>query len=1113
VSVLFADLVGFTPLSEGRDAEDVRELLSAYFETARRIVDRYGGTVEKFIGDAVMALWGSPVAREDDAERAVRAAIELVPAVAALGHEVGAPGLRARAGVVTGEAAVTLGAQGQGMVAGDLVNTASRVQAAAQPGLVLVGETTRRATEAAIAYEEAGRVELKGKAEPVQLWRALRVVAGRRGSLRGPGMEAPFVGRDREFRLLKDLFHAATDESRAHLVSVTGIAGIGKSRLAWELEKYVDGLAQTVSWHRGRCLAYGEGVAYWALGEMVRMRARIVEGEGVDSARQKLRATLQDHVGDPEDRRWVEPRLAHLLGLQDRTAPDPEDLYAAWRLFFERLAERNPVVMVFEDLQWADTALLDFIEYLLEWSRAHPLFILTLARPEIADRRPAWGAGRRAFTSFGLEPLDPPAMEALLEGLSPGLPNDVRERILQRAEGVPLYAVETVRMLLDRGLLARDGEAFRVVGEVPDLEVPETLHALIAARLDSLTTPERTLVQNAAVLGKTFTRSGVATLAGLSEKDLDPTLSSLVRKEVLVLQMDPRSPERGQYGFLQDLVKRVAYETLSKRDRKAKHLAVAEFLERTWSAEQDEIAEIVASHYLDAYRLAPQAEDADDIKRRARDMLARAGARAASLAATADAAVAFERAAELADDPVERASFLKRAGETLWAAGRADEAVDVLDGAIALFETAGRDHDAAGVHARLGEIQWDRGDIGKAVQRMEQAFEVLSGDEPDAEVATLASQLGRLLWFAGDHDSAAERIEQALDMAEALMVPEALSQSLNTKALVVDARGHHEECFALLRHALAVALEHEQHDAAERARYNLCGFLMWADRIDEALGVCEEALATARRLGYRQWELNLTSVRGQLRWYTGDWDEAEADFELVLAAEREATLIAVSRALPYTAGLRVARGDLEGLERHLAAAEAGASEGHIERSDRALGRAFLAWARGDARRALDELDAVFDLAKPHGGSRDILREAVPLALDTALDAGYVERAEEIIRDRSQRPAELSPYHVAAMTRARARIAALSGLDQDAEPAFAEATGRFRALGYPFWVAVCATDHATWLAQRGRRVEHLTLEREFPCQATIPVRAGRVTGPIGGPHRAESLMDTRRTGMT
>src|SRR3954462_6893779 len=272
VSVLFADLVGFTTLSESRDAEEVRELLSRYFDTCRRLIELYGGTVEKFIGDAVMAVWGTPTATEDDAERAVRVGLDLVAAVSALGDEVGAPELRARAGVLTGEAAVTIGAEGQGMVAGDLVNTASRIQSAADPGTVFVGEGTRRTTEQTIAYESAGSHELKGKVEPVPLWHALRVVSGSRGSLKSQGLEAPFVGRDRELRRMKDLFHECEAGGKAHLVSAIGIAGIGKSRLAWEFYKYFDGIAQVTYWHRGRCLSYGEGVTYWALADMGRLR-------------------------------------------------------------------------------------------------------------------------------------------------------------------------------------------------------------------------------------------------------------------------------------------------------------------------------------------------------------------------------------------------------------------------------------------------------------------------------------------------------------------------------------------------------------------------------------------------------------------------------------------------------------------------------------------------------------------------------------------------------------------------------------------------------------------------------------------------------------------------
>src|SRR5712692_7626642 len=646
VSVLFADLVGFTTLSESRDSEEVREIQSRYFASCRRLIELYGGTVEKFIGDAVMAVWGTPTATEDDAERAVRAALDLVAAVSALGQEVGAEELRARAGVLTGEAAVTIGAEGEGMVAGDLVNTASRVQSAAQPGQVFVGESTRRATEPAIVYEEAGTFELKGKEGLTPLWKALRVVSGVRGTLKSQGLEAPFVGRDRELRQIKDLFHTCAEEKRAQLVSVTGIAGIGKSRLSWEFYKYFDGLAQLVYWHRGRCLAYGEGVTYWALADMVRWRCRIAEEEQPDSALAKLRSALEEHILDPDERRFVEPRLAHLLGLGEHESHDRQDLFAAWRLFFERLAETYPTVLAFEDMQWADASLLDFVEYLLEWSRNCPLYVVTLARPELLERRPTWGAGQRSFTSLYLEPLSQEAMEELLTGLVPGLPDTLRDRILARAEGVPLYAVETVRMLLDRGLLVREGPAYRLTGPVEALEVPETLHALIAARLDGLTVEERRLLQDAAVLGKTFTREALAALAG-AETEIEPLLTALVRKEVLGVQADPRSPEHGQYGFLQDLVRHVAYETLSRRERRARHLAAAAHLSAAFAADEDEVVEVIASHYLAAHEAVPDADDAAEIRGKAQAMLARAGERAASLAAAAEARRYFEQAAEL----------------------------------------------------------------------------------------------------------------------------------------------------------------------------------------------------------------------------------------------------------------------------------------------------------------------------------------------------------------------------------------------------------------------------------------------------------------------------------
>ncbi len=431
VSILFCDLVGFTALAEGRDAEDTRELLTRYFDLSRDVIERYGGTVEKFIGDAVMAVWGAPVTHEDDAERAVRAALDLVDAVRALG-----PAIEARAGVLTGEAAVTLGATNQGMVAGDIVNTASRLQSAAAPGTVLVGEATQRAASQAIAFEAAGEQHLKGKSAPVPAWRAVRVVAQVGGRNRSDTLEAPFVGRDDDLRLLKDLFHATGREQKARLVSIIGPAGIGKSRLAWEFHKYTDGIIDTVWYHEGRSPAYGDGITFWALGEMVRRRAGLHESDDEATTRTKIAASVAEHVPDPDERKWIEPALLALLGIE--TGMGADQLFGAWRTFFERLSATAPVLMVFEDFHFADGGLIDFVDHLMEWSRGYPISVVTLARPELLERRPEWGGGKRSFTSIFLEPLSQDAMRELLIGLVPGLPSDAEKAIVARADGIPL---------------------------------------------------------------------------------------------------------------------------------------------------------------------------------------------------------------------------------------------------------------------------------------------------------------------------------------------------------------------------------------------------------------------------------------------------------------------------------------------------------------------------------------------------------------------------------------------------------------------------------------------------------------------------------------------------
>ena len=1063
VSVLFADLVGFTTLSESRDAEEVRELLSRYFDTCRRLVGLYGGTVEKFIGDAVMAVWGTPVATEDDAERAVRTALDLVAAVQALGQEVGVEGLRARAGVLTGEAAVNLAAVGEGMVAGDLVNTASRVQSVAEPGSVFVGEATRRASEGTVVYEPAGSFELKGKEGETPLWKALRVVSGRGGSLKSEGLEAPFVGRDRELRQIKDHFHVCAEEHRAHLISVTGIAGIGKSRLAWEFYKYFDGIAQTIYWHRGRCLAYGEGVSYWALADMVRWRCGIAEDDEPEEGLRKLRAALQEHLLDPEERHFVEPRLAQLLALGDGASHERQDLFAAWRLFFERLADTYPTILVFEDMHWADSSLLDFVEYLLEWSRDKPLFVVTLARPELLEKRPTWGAGHRNFTSMYLEPLSEEAMDELLVGLVPGLPAPLRQQILERAEGVPLYAVETVRMLLDRGLLVEEGSAYRVVGEVGTLEIPETLHALIAARLDGLSPDERRLLGDAAVLGKTFAPHALAALSGLDGQDLDALLTAMVRREVLGLQSDPRSPEQGQYTFLQDLLRHVAYETLPRRERRQKHLAAAEHLSEELG--EDEVIEVIASHYVAAYEAQPDAADAAGVKASAREALVRAGRHARSLAAAAEARRYFEQAAEFVDAPLERAELLADAGEMAGFAGDGEAAWRLINEAIAIYEGAGDAHAGARVTIRLGRVAGMGPRRDDMRPMLEHAFDVLSADEPDEDLAALAVSLSAFYWFSGDGERAAQRGELALDLAEAGGYTEVLVRALARKGFVADGRGHPNEALALTGHALKLAREHGLWEDVGRICVGLSDRCFTRDRYVEALAYLEEGLAAARKLGNRLGEWSSLAEMTYPFLMLGRWDEVLRAREELTQEQVESAAVVLS-VLQAGVEVYIQRGELdEAIRLHEMFARTEHSTDIQERSMWLATTAALERAQGQLDAALAASVAALEFAEILGLGFQAVKEALVDALEAARALGDETKLNELLAVIETQPTGLRPPFLDAI--AHRFRAYLAGDDPGADRQFTTAEAQLRTLELPFHLAIVQLEHGEWLNRQSR----------------------------------------------
>jgi len=874
VSVMFADLVGFTTISEGRDPEETRELLSRYFDLAREIVERYAGTIEKFIGDAVMAVWGAPTAQEDDAERAVRAALDLVAAVGSLD-----PGIQARAGVLTGEAAVTIGATGQGMVAGDLVNTASRLQSVAAPGTVLVGEATQRAAAAAIAFEPAGEQTLKGKAAPVPAFRALRVVAERGGRNRSETLEAPFVGRVDELRLLRDLFHSTSREGRARLVSVIGPAGIGKTRLAWEFLKYIDGLVEPVWWHEGRSPAYGEGISFWALGEMVRGRCGLLETDDEATTRARVAAAVAEHVSDESERRWIEGALLTLLGVGDGKTGTAE-LFGAWRTFFERLSETGIVALVFEDFNNADSGLIDFVDSLLEWSRNKPIYVLTLARPELLDRRPDWHA-KRNFSSLTLEPLPEPAMRELLSGLVPGLPQSAVRSIVARADGIPLYAVETVRMLLAGGKLELREGAYVPLGDLAGLAVPETLTALIASRLDGLDADERALVHDAAVLGQSFTAAGLAAVSGTTGEALEPRLRALVRREILSLSADPRSPERGQYAFVQALIREVAYNTLSHADRRSRHLAAARYFEALGS---DELAGAIAGHYLAAWQNASAGPEADELAAQARAALHAAALRAAALGSYEQAAAFAEQALTVTTDPAERAGLLEQAGDAWAKAAHHETAAARLREAVAFYRELGDRRAAARASAELGwSLSWlFRVDEARGV--LDAARAELGDLAGGAEEAELLVARARVMLTAESPNDVLVAAEAALPIAERLDLAPLVAQALSTKGAALLQLGREYEGLAALRGGIELSVATGRSEDALVGKSNLVASLSPRDPV-AALGIARACLAEARRLGLRGRVINLVGNASAAAPSVGEWDWALSELHVVLEGD------------------------------------------------------------------------------------------------------------------------------------------------------------------------------------------------------------------------------------
>jgi class 3 adenylate cyclase/tetratricopeptide (TPR) repeat protein len=791
VTILFADLVGSTARAEQQDPEDVRATLSAYYGRLRNELERHGGTVEKFIGDAVMAVFGAPVAHEDDPERAVRAALAIRDALAESDVDV-------RIAVHTGEALVSRGAKvaaGEAMVAGDVVNTAARMQTAAPVNGVLVGETTYRATAHAIEYDAAGAVQAKGKSEPLPAWEAIGAKA-RFGVDVEREPSTQLVGRDDEVALLSAAFARVRREREPQLVTLVGVPGIGKSRLVAELLAEVEALTDLITWRQGRCLPYGEGVSFWALGEMAKSHAGIFETDSAQIAESKLAEAVTSLVPEPDEAEWVLEHMRPLVGLSGAAGADDRrrEAFAAWRRFFEGLAEQRPTVLFIEDLHWADDGLLDFVDHLSDWVRGVPLLVVATARPELLERRPGWGGGKANAATVSLRPLSDVATARLLGLLLAQvvLDADTQRDLIARAGGNPLYAEEYVRML-------RDGRFTRE-------HLPETVQGIIAARIDALSPEEKVLLQDAAILGKVFWSGALAAIGGVPRWTVEERLHALERKEFIRGERHSSVAGESEYAFRHVLVRDVAYAQIPRAGRAEKHRLAAEWIDSLGADRADDRAEMLAHHFgaaLDFARASGQETVA--LERQARLAFRDAGERALALSAIPAAVYFFTKAVELwpREEPDWPILVLRHAQADL-AIRQGGAGADLLvPAALERMLASDNVEAAAEAEALLAEVDWFAGRSDSTFARLEHARRLIADRPPSVAKTKTYAETSRFLMLANRNAEAVEVGRESLALAKELGLRELQAHALNNIGTARANVGDHggiadlEEAFAI----------------------------------------------------------------------------------------------------------------------------------------------------------------------------------------------------------------------------------------------------------------------------------------------------------------------------
>ena len=866
VSALFCDVAGSTERAEQIDPEDVRRVLTPYYRRVRAELTRFGGTVEKFIGDAVCGLFGAPRSHGDDPERAVRAALAVRDTIADLNEADPELDLHVRLGVATGEALVALNArssEGEGMAWGDVMNTASRLQTAAPIDAILVDEATYLATRGAIGYGVAEPIDARGKSKPIVAWQALSPLA-RRGADLSQIDEEPLVGRADELAVLTEALERVGRQDSPELVTVVGEPGIGKSRLVLELFRHVELSPALIVWRQAHSPPYGDVFTFWALGEIVKAHAGILETDDASTATEKLGRSVRQVVPDAAAARRIEAQLRSLVGIGEMAPPHGDQrqaAFASWRRFLESIAARYPLVLVFEDIHWADSGLLDFVEHILEWAGEAPILIVCTARPELAELRPTWGDARENATTLSLAPLPTEQIRELVAELGSGsVGEDGREAVVETAAGNPLFAVEFARVLVDS----------------PEYRPStESVQAVIAARLDALSPDHKTLLQDAAVVGKIVWPGVLAQIGGRPRTLVHAMLGDLVGKEFLSPVSRSSVEGEPEFGFRHLLVRDVAYEQIPRRRRGEIHRRTAAWLESLSPDRTGDRAEMVAVHYLSAYEyaLATRSGTAELVEG-ARIALRDAGDRALSLNAFAAAERHFAAAVDLwpEQDP-ELPSLLLRLGTARYYADSGGD--DVLAEAERTLLAAGDPESAAAAASLLADLAHRRAEpTERFFEHAHRALALVEGRNPSRAKIDAHLDLAVFLTLAAEQEQAIGFARNALHDAEELGLIELQARAL---AVIGAARGlaGDPDGRADLERSIAIAEEIDSPHASHH-----CGMLADLECNLGNLARCFELQARARkhaeRFGHVAHIRWLKAERVAESYWKGKWDDAES---------------------------------------------------------------------------------------------------------------------------------------------------------------------------------------------------------------------------------------------